>query len=120
MALRFLIARNMVVEDAVTMFKECLDIRRSKNLDHILDNIRPVHRRIATIMPIMVHGFAKDGRPIVIEHTGHNRIAQAIAETSMEDVLEYHLIVQEFSMRKILGAASKRLAKYVGASYYLS
>lgn len=113
MALRFLIARNMVVEDAITMFHECLEVRRAKNLDNILDHIRPVHRRIAMILPIMIHGFAKDGRPIVIEHTGHNRIAQAIGETSLEDVLEYHLIMQEFTMRKVLSAASKKAGKYV-------
>ncbi len=120
MALRFLIARDMVVEDAVTMFKECLDVRRTMKLDNILDNIRPVHRRIANLIPIMFHGYAKDSKPILLEHTAHNRIAQVVHEFSMEDMFEYHYIIQEFTMRKVLGAASKRANMRIDNRYYIA
>lgn len=113
-AMRFLVARKMDPVKAAALIAEASALRRELKLDTILDApISDTLKKIWAMYPCCWHGFDRRGYPIYIEFMGQLDITSIVEASSLDEVLYFHSVCQEFTRRKICAEATKRAGRRI-------
>jgi hypothetical protein len=107
--LRFLRARKLDVDRALSMLRDTIAWREAHAVDALLDEPLDLDafRANARMYPASYHGRDRLGRPVYVERTGSADFRALIEKMGPEGFLRMHLRAMEYQARVLLPRASR-------------
>ncbi|KAJ7340051.1 hypothetical protein OS493_002774 [Desmophyllum pertusum] len=104
--LRFLRARSFDAKAAYNQYTQTREWRINNDIDHILDQDRPLEKEVKKIVSCGFHKHDKFGRPCYIEHTGRMDIA-ALLKLPSDQFIAWHIWNNEKQIQRMTQLSKK-------------
>lgn len=98
--LRFLRARQFVVENALDMYNKYVQYRKTSGIEQILHTEIPKTDLFKRLIPHSFHGFDLDGRPVYIEKTGSIDYPTVYKYFTNEELMTHHCWQMEHQIER--------------------
>mmetsp|Transcript_10486 Transcript_10486/g.20236 ORF Transcript_10486/g.20236 Transcript_10486/m.20236 type:complete len:423 (+) Transcript_10486:51-1319(+) len=113
--MRFLVARECDVDEAYKMYTNCLQWRRSNNIDKVLEEPPAKWEYYKKLVSCKNHGFDKQGRPVYVERVGEIHYPTVFEYMTLDELMDIHVYQMELNAR-LCRESSEKLGKDVHQS----